>query len=536
MSKLTAILLSLCLFAAGAAPAAAAPAPGGEKPKLVLVVVVDQFRYDYLTRFRASYTSGLARVIAGGAVFTNAHYEHFPTVTAVGHSVVLSGAMPAVSGIVGNEWYDRELARQVTSVYDPKTQLLGGEPNRAGASPRRLLVSTLGDELKLGGGGDSKVYSVSSKDRAAIMMVGHMADGAFWFDPATGNFASSTFYFPDMPAWAKAFNQSRAADQWLGKEWWPMADSGPRPAKPFAKLPATPGKAYYDGLERTPWSNDLLVMFAERILAEEKLGQRSGTDLLAVSFSCNDRIGHAVGPHSPEVADLSVQTDRTLGRLLDFVDRSVGLKRTLVLVTADHGVAPLPEQMQASKMPGGRISEKAVHETVERALVAAYGEGNWVVGYSGPAPYLNYDLIRRKNLKLAEVQETAAAAVRRMDHIARVYTGEQMRNGHLSMDMVGQRIANGAHFQRGTDLVVVAEPNWLFEDRGTSHGTPYNYDTHVPVVLMGAGIRPGVYHQRIVVNDVAPTLATLLGIEVPGGASGRALAEILTGGLPASGN
>lgn len=525
--------LALLLSLAAARPSYPAAAPANGKPKLLLVVVVDQFRYDYLTRFQASYTSGLKRLLAGGAVFTNAHFEHFPTVTAVGHSIILTGAMPSVSGIVGNEWYDRELGRQVTSVFDPATKLLGGGPNSAGASPRRLLVSTLGDELKLGGRGDTKVYSVSSKDRAAIMMVGHMADGAFWFDPATGNFVSSTFYFAELPAWAKAFNESRAADQWLGKEWWPLASSGPKPSKPFVRLPAQPGKAYYDGLERTPWSNDLLVAFAERILAGEKLGQRTGADLLAVSFSCNDRIGHSVGPHSPEVADLSVQTDRTLGRLLKFVDEKVGLDRTLVFVTADHGVAPLPEWMQKSKMPGGRITEETVHQTVERALVEAYGEGRWVVGHSGPAPYFNYDLIRQKNLKLSDVQETAAAAVRRLDHIARVYTGEQVRNGHFAMDMVGRRIANGAHFQRGTDLVVVAEPNWLFEEKGTSHGTPYNYDTHVPVILMGAGIRSGTYHQRIMVNDVAPTLATLLGIEAPSGAAGSTLAEVLREGAAA---
>jgi predicted AlkP superfamily pyrophosphatase or phosphodiesterase len=523
-------VLSLALAALAAQTAATkAPAPAqAAKPKLVVLVVVDQFRYDYLTRFRADYTAGLAKLLERGAVFTNAHLEHLPTVTAVGHSVTLSGAMPALSGIAGNEWYDREAGRQVTSVTDDSTALLGGGPNRKGASPRRLLVGTLGDELKMASRGRTRVYGISIKDRAAILPAGHMADGAFWFDAATGNFVSSTYYFPELPAWVQEFNRSRTVDRFLGQEWMPVvkaADSAEW--KPFRILPAKTDKAYYDGLERTPWGNDIVAMLAERAIEGAKLGRGEASDLLAVSFSSNDRVGHTVGPDSDEVRDLSVQTDRTIGRFFQFLDSKVGLDKTLVVFTADHGVAPLPEFAVKHNLPGGRLKATSVIEEIGKTLAARFGEGKWVAGQSGPAPYFDYELIRRKGLDLAEVEEAAASAVRRMPHIARVYTGEQIRTGQLVRDLVGRRVANGYHVQRSPDLVIVTEPNWIFDATGTGHGSPFNYDSQVPVIFMGAGVKSGHYHRRIMAADIAPTLATILSVATPSGAAGRALAEII---------
>ena len=231
------VVLLLALSAVAAqTPAPKAPVPAqARKPKLVLLIVVDQFRYDYLMRFRSEYNAGLARLLDRGAVFSDAHFEQFPTVTAVGHSITLTGAMPAVSGIAGNEWYDRELGKQVTSVADDSTSLLGGGPNLKGSSPRRLLVSTVGDELKMASRGRSRVYGISIKDRAAILPAGRMADGAFWFDAATGNFVSSTFYFPELPGWVQEFNSSRTVDQFLGKEWTPAVKTVE--SKVFRKLP-----------------------------------------------------------------------------------------------------------------------------------------------------------------------------------------------------------------------------------------------------------------------------------------------------------
>jgi hypothetical protein len=434
---------------------------------------------------------------------------------------MLSGATPSVSGIVGNEWYDRETGKQVTSVSDDATKLLGaGLEGRRGSSPRKLLVSTIGDELKMANG-QSKVVGISSKDRSAILPAGRMADGAFWFDTSSGNFVSSTYYFQnDLPSWAAQFNTSRTVDQWSGKEW-----SGPD-GKSYVKLGAKGEKVYYDSLDRTPYSNDLLVMFAQAAIEGEQLGADEFTDVLAISFSANDRVGHSVGPDSPHVRDISIQSDRTLGRFFDYLDKRIGAGNYVVILTADHGVAPLPEVMAQRKMPGGRMPEGATLNAIQNALTTRFGEGAWISGKSGPAPYLNHNLIREKKLNIEEVENVAAAAVRAVPHIYRVYTRTQLRNGNVLDDIIDRRVRAGFHAERASDLFIVSEPYWLFEARGTSHGTPYNYDSHVPVIFMGAGVKGGRYHSRAAVNDIAPTLATLLDIETPSGSSGRVLHEI----------
>jgi len=514
MRKNTIVLLLSALAALAATPT--------KKPKLIVNLAVDQFRYDYLTRFRTEYTGGLKRLWEHGAVFTNAFYEHFPTVTAVGHSTMMTGATPSVSGIVGNEWYDRESGKQVTSVSDDDAQLLGA--SGIGSSPRRLLVSTVGDELRIANNGKSKVIGISSKDRSAILPAGRMPNGAFWFDVASGNFVSSTFYFPSLPAWAEKFNSSRAVDQWLGRAWTPV--TGKQGAAPFAKLAAQSGPSYYGTLDRTPYSNDLLVLFAEAAIEGENLGQGEYTDVLTLSLSANDRVGHALGPDSEQVHDISVQTDRSIGHLFDYLDKKIGEGNWVVMMTADHGVSPLPEVMQKRNMPGGRMTEGQVLKAIQAALSAKYGQADWLIGKSGPAPYFNLDVINQKKLSREEVEEVAARAVRELPHVYRVYTRSQLRTGSLLDDFVDRRVRAGFNARRGSDLFIVAEPYWLFEQAGTSHGTPYNYDAHVPLIFMGPGIKPGHYDMKVAVNDGAPTLATMLEVETPSGAAGRVLYEM----------
>ena len=326
----------ICVLAA-VSLLAAAP----RKPKLVVAIIVDQFRYDYLTRFRSDYTAGFNKLLTTGAVFTSARYEHYPTVTAIGHSTFLSGATPSISGIIGNEWYEREERHEVTSVSDSKSKLLGGLPGE-GSSPHRLLVSTVGDELKIANNGKSHIVGISLKDRAAILPVGHMANAAYWFDAATGHFVSSTFYLPELPGWVSEFNQTHPADRFAGVTWLDH------------KLPTDP-KELYQGLAASPFGNDLVEMFAERALQAEQLGKHDVPDILAVSFSSNDYVGHQVGPDAPEVHEVSVHTDKLLGQLFEAIDRQIGLGNVLVVLAADHGVAPLPEVNAARHMPGGRV-------------------------------------------------------------------------------------------------------------------------------------------------------------------------------------
>ena len=484
------------------------------KPKLVLTIVVDQFRYDYLTRFRPGYNGGLEELLTKGAVYTNARYIHFPTVTAVGHSTILSGALPAISGIIANEWYDRESKKNVTSVSDPKEKLLGATGEAS--SPRRLLVSTVGDELRIVNA-NSKVIGISLKDRSAILPVGHMANGAYWFDNKSGAFVSSTFYFKELPGWVKDFNGTHPADKYAESEWM---------GKKF--LPS--GEKLNESLAASPWGNELIEAFTERAVESEELGKRGITDLLAVSFSSNDYVGHAVGPDDPQVQDMAIRTDLLLQKLFTFLDKQVGMKDVLVVFTADHGVAPVPEVSKQRKLEAGRYASGAVDKPVEAALAARFGAGPWIekVVDSGTMLYLNVALIKERQLDRAEVDRVAAEAAGSIPHIFRAYTREQLMHGQVGTDMSGRAVENGFFPARGPDVIVIQEPYWLFGATGTSHGTPFGYDTHVPVIFMGPGIKPGKYYGSVAVNDIAPTVATLLSVEIPSGAAGRVLAEMFT--------
>jgi hypothetical protein len=499
----------ICILAAASLFAA----PPAKKPKLLLTIVVDQFRYDYLTRFRSEYKAGFDRLLTEGAVYTNARFEHFPTVTAIGHSTILTGAPPSLSGIVGNSWFDRTAGKPVTSVSDEDTQLVGGKAG-AGASPRKLIVSTVGDELKIATGGKARVFGVSLKDRAAILPAGHMANGAFWFDSTTGNFVTSTFYMTELPAWAAEFNRTRPADKFSGAKWLDHV------------MPADLHKLY-SGLAASPFGNDIVEAMAERTLAGEELGKHESTDILTVSFSSNDYVGHAKGPDSPEVHETALRTDEQIGRLLQFAEAQVGRGNVLVVLTADHGVSPVPEVQVARHMPGGRMPAGICRSTIQNALAQRYGAGEWIRSVEDCVAWLNLDLIKEKKLDRAEVNRTAAEALGALPHAFRTFTREQLLSGSALEDLVGRRVMNGYFPSRSADVTLLLEPYWLFGATGTTHGTTFSYDSHVPVIFMGSGVKAGSYNRQIAPNDIAPTLATYLGIETPSGSIGRALAEIV---------
>jgi arylsulfatase A-like enzyme len=476
-------------------------------PKLVVAIVIDQFRYDYLTRFRSEYTGGLKRLLTEGADFTNSRFRHYPTVTAVGHSTFLSGATPSVSGIIGNEWWDRTTGAAVTSVSDPQTQLLGG--SGTGSSPWRLLQSTLGDELKASGKG-GKVIGISIKDRAAILPSGHSADGAYWFDSGSGNFVSSTYYFATLPSWVAETNQHHPADKYAEREWMTH------------KMPAA-GPKLYQEMEATPYGNELIQQFALRALAAEKLGATNKTDLLTVSYSANDYVGHRYGPDSPEVHDMALRVDKLVGELLRAAEVQAGAGNVLAVLTADHGVAPLPEENHKRKMPGGRLNLEPLRALLESQLTAKFGGSHWVAYLAEAGIYLNL----QPKSDPAEVEAAAAAVLRSYQHVARVYTRTQLLNDAVQSDPVGTALRNGFNAERSGSLVFVLEPYWTTVATGANHGTPYDYDSHVPMLFLGSRIKAGRYDSNVAPNDIAPTLATILDIETPSGSSGRVLTEML---------
>ncbi|ADV83032.1 alkaline phosphatase family protein [Terriglobus saanensis] len=506
-----------------AAPPTAAPV---HKPKLILAIAVDQFRYDYTTRFRGRYTSGLATMLSEGAVFIDAHQDHFPTVTATGHATFLTGSVPATSGIIGNEWYDRKLGKTITSVEDAATTLIGVDGQKVGSSPHNLIVSTLGDEIKMSHSGKSKVIGISMKDRAAILPSGRMADAAYWFDNESGVVISSTWYQQQLPTWVREFNAGKPAFQHLGSSWYALGQE--KSGKPLMTLPSEPGKAYLSQWEETPYANDMLEEFAERVMHNEHLGQQDGTDVLTVSFSANDHLGHAVGPDAPEVEDMSVRTDLVIGKLLAAaIKQAGGRENLLVVLTADHGVAPVPEVNQQRKMPGGRLDKADYLAKVEAALEEKFGVGKWMIGTQESGFYLNDDLIEKKKLKHSAVEDEAATAAMKMPFVARTYTRTQLLPRDAMQSRIDDYVARSFFPERGPDVIVIIKPYYLFGKSGTSHGSPYDYDSHVPLIFWGGGVHAGTYTERVGISDVAPTLAAVLEVETPSGSVGHILNEVV---------
>jgi|SRR5579872_2116324 len=502
-------------------PCLAAP----RKPKLVVALAVDQFRYDYSTRFRADYHAGIARLLEHGAVFTDARYVQFPTVTAIGHSTFMTGATPSVSGIIGNEWFDRGTNRPVTSVSDATTLLLGGAPKATGSSPNRLLVSTFSDELKMAGK-SGKVIGISIKDRSSILPSGHMADAAYWFDNDSNHFVSSSYYMKELPPWVAQVNHDGLIRKYLGATW-SAVDAKPGD-KPFCSMTAGTELRFCGPIEPTAFGNELLEDFAEKAIEHEALGTHQGTDVLALSFSANDYVGHALGPDAPEVRDISIRTDQLIGKLLDFIDARVGAGNTLVVFTADHGVAPVPEVNRARKMPGGRLDSAVISQAIGNALSSKFGKGDWFVADNSGFFYLNYETVKKNNADASEVRRFAAETARGLPHIARAYTSDELLRGQgaASGDFVGRAVQFGFYGARSGDLVVVPEPYYMFSAQGTTHAAPFSYDTHVPLIFYGTGIHAGIHHEPVTVNDVAPTLAAIFEVETPSGSSGRILSTV----------
>ena len=516
----TGIILSLLTAGRGLSASENTP----KRPRLILAIVVDQFRADYTTRFRNQYTGGIAELLDKGAVFPDAHQDHYPTVTAAGHATLLTGSVPATSGIIGNEWYDRQSGRVISSVEDAETTLTGN-PSAKGASPHNLVVSTVGDELKIVEGAGSKVISVSMKDRAAILMVGRMADAAYWFDANTGAFVSSSWYESTLPPWVMDFNKERLPERYLGKTW----NSSLHPSRPaFLELPASSGKAFYSAWEGTPYANDVLEKLAETALHHENLGHHPAPAVLAVSFSANDVLGHRVGPDAPEVEEMCVQTDQEIAKLIHAAEMQVGGPQNLLVVfTADHGVAPIPEVNVQRKLPGTRIHSDTLLQPIRERLRERFGDGEWILSDQGGVLYLNDALIAKKGLSKLNVEETAAAVAGSLPGVARVYTRHQFAQ-HLAMgSTIDEYMARGFFAERSGDVYILMDPYAIYAGAGTNHGTPYDYDSHVPLIFYGWKVKPGFYASRTGISDVAPTLAFILKVETPSGSVGHILSPII---------
>jgi hypothetical protein len=528
------------------------------RPALVVVISIDQFRADYLERFRAHFGEGGFRMLMEkGANYVDCHYQHSHTKTACGHSVMLTGVSADVHGIIGNEWLDRTSFERVSCVGDSSVQILGLPPGVVhlpgindpylGRSPKNLLVTTVGDELKLDRGGQPKVIGISNKDRAAILMSGKLANAAYFMED--GRMVSSTYYMKELPAWVQTWNQAGKADAYFGRKWervLPEADyaiQGPDDMEGEDKtttalgntLPkivtgglTAPGPKFYDAFENTPFSNEVLVDFANAAIKQERLGQRAGvTDILCLSFSANDHIGHLYGPNSHEIMDNVVRMDRTLAELFKAIDRQVGLAKCTLILTADHGASPMPEVVHqlSPAIPAGRLDLALLQTTVDNALNAAFGpladQGHWAV--RDDASFLIFpSALREKKLDAAAAQTVICTALRSLDFIEAAYSRTQLERREVTTDL-GRRALLSFNRERSGDVYFQTKPYFFDRAAGTNHGSPYNYDNHVPMVWFGVGVKPGVYPQPVGVEDLAPTLSHLLGIPAPPRALGRVL-------------
>jgi hypothetical protein len=353
-----------------------------------------------------------------------------------------------------------------------------------------------------------------------------MADAAYWFDNDSNHFVSSDYYMKQLPAWVARINADRPIFKYLGADWNAL-DAKPGD-KPFCSMKAGAEVRFCGAIENTPFGNELLESFAESAIEQEKLGQHDGTDILALSLSANDYVGHERGPDSPEVRDISIRTDQLLGKLLDFINAHVGEGNTLVVFTADHGVAPVPKVNNDRKMPGGYLPASEYSGKIASQISQKFGVGDWFRYDEYGFLYLNYATLAKNNADRTEVRRFAAEIARGLPHIARVFTRDDLLRGDAAADWPGRAVRLGFYGPRSADLLLLPEPYYMFSPpSGTTHVTPYSYDNHVPLIFYGTGIRAGVHYEPVTINDVAPTLAAILQVETPSGSAGRILAGIL---------
>jgi predicted AlkP superfamily pyrophosphatase or phosphodiesterase len=545
--------VSLFTCAALLAPAAHAapkpvPTPTAAAPRLVVVMVIDGLPAEQLQRYRGQFgQGGLRRLMEQGASFTNAHQAHGITVTAIGHTAVLSGAYPYRHGIIGNNWIDAN-GRLVYCTEDARYRYIGEETTEHdGTSPALLRVDTLGDQLRYASGNRSKVVAVSGKDRGAILLAGKTGT-AYMFMDKTGDFASSTYYMKAHPAWVDRYQSAKPQDRYYAKSWKPLLpdsaylDDAPDPA-PSLKSPnrfpftfysesGAPSGDYYTRLKASPAVDELTLDFARAAIEGEGLGSNASgaTDLLGISLSGHDYVNHAYGPESRMSHDHLQQIDRQIAAFFSYLDKRIGMDNVLVVLTADHGFANTAEFSQGRHMDAARIDPKPLMAKLEAALAERFRVTGLVKNSYLPEVYLDYAAIERNKLARAEVEDAAARFLLAQPGIAEVFTRTQMEAGIAAKSRLATLMQRAWNRELSGDLMVVAAPYTSFGsgDSGATHGTPYNYDTNVPLLMMGGRwIRPGAQAQYTEVVDIAPTLAQILHLRPPAAAEGRVLTEAL---------
>lgn len=515
------------------------------RPKLVVGIVVDQMRWDFLYRYydRYSPTGGFKRMLNQGFTCENTFIPYAPTITAPGHTSIYTGSVPAINGITGNFWWDNEQQRSVYCTEDKTVKTVGSNSALGQMSPANMLVTSICDELRLATNFRSKVIGVAIKDRGGILPAGHSANAAYWYDNTVGDWITSTYYMNELPGWVKDFNAKKLVDKYYEQGWntlYPIAtykqsakDENAYEGKPFGSgfpydMKKFIGKNFLS-INTTPMGNTMTAEFAKAAVNAEGLGADDITDFLAVSFSSPDYIGHTFGPNSIEQEDNFLRLDKELGDLLDFLDSKVGKGKYTVFLSADHGVSQVPDFLKENKIPAGRILLSGMITKLNDTLKSVYGIAGLVVSDDNYQLHLKYPAIDSAKLNKDDINKTIVRFMSHQPGIARCFEVSKMMVTPLP-SKVREMLANGYYPRRNGEVQIIFQPNFIETfggNTGTTHGLWNPYDSHIPLLWYGWGIRQGKLNRETYMTDIAPTVAALLKIQMPSGCVGKVIEEVM---------
>ncbi len=514
-----------------------------EKPKLVVGIVVDQMRNDYIDRFWDKYgDDGFKRLVNNGYRFKNAHFNYVPTYTGPGHASVYTGTTPAIHGIVGNNWYDKTLDTSVYCAEDATVESVGTLDNAGMMSPHRMTVTTIADENRLATQMRGKTIGIALKDRGAILPAGHTANAAYWFHGKDeGRWISSNFYMDNLPQWVVDFNNSGTAESYF-KTWntlYPIETyvesgsdmnkfEGGYKGKETATFPYDLQKLRADNnnfelLKAVAFGNDLTTDFAIAAIEGEKLGQRDETDFMTLSYSSTDYVGHNFGVNSKEVQDTYLRLDKNIAELLEYLDKTVGKDEYIVFLTADHAAVDVPAYLDSLKIPAGYFDSRSFRASIDSLVEKEYGNKKLIKNISNNQLFFNHQLLDEMNINIDNFQQKLSNYILAQENISRVYNRKQIVNSAYTKGM-DALIKNGFNHKRSGDLIYVLDPAFISYSRtGSTHGSSFMYDTHVPILFYGKGVKIGSSSRRSEIVDIAPTIAVMLAISFPSGATGEPL-------------
>ncbi len=518
-----------------------------QKPKLIVGIVVDQMRVDYLTRYESKFgEGGFKKLIKGGYFNKNANFNYVPTYTGPGHASIFTGSVPRVNGIISNDWYDKKTGKNIYCAQDETVTTVGSTSNAGKMSPRNMLTTTIGDEMRLATNMQAKVIGISQKDRASILPAGHTANAAYWYDGSNGAFITSTFYMQKLPLWVIAFNDKKLPEKYLSQDWTtllPMAsysESLPddnafeglfkgesKPVFPHKLAELKEKNKGLNMIRATPFGNSLTKDFALEAIKNEQLGADAVTDLLSVSFSSTDYVGHQYGINAIETEDTYLRLDKDLEELINYLEKNIGKDNFVIFLTADHGGAHNAAYLQSLKVPAGLIDEKGIEDAMKAHLKEVFGD-TLVMSFSNQQFFLNHTTLAKNKLKLKEVTMEAARYALTLEGVANAYSLYDVIASSQSNDVALSRIYMGFNDVRSGDVILNYLPAYLdYGKTGTTHGAAYSYDTHVPLLWYGWKINQGSSYEPVNISDIAPTLSSFLDISFPNGCVGKPIGGLV---------